>query len=104
MGLTWEVSSLTDSVSFSVTMLRTVSTFVIVLAVLGWTHSLSDDATENDPREETIKCYSCDSTQGACDETTTGEQIDCEARLGCTIKEDKDIFIAARFVGYHFFQ
>jgi len=92
VSLTWQVSSLTDSVSCLITMLRTVSTCVIVLAVLGWTHSLSDDATENDPREETIKCYSCDSTQGACDETTTGEQIDCEARLGCTIKEDKDIF------------
>jgi len=74
-------------------MLRSVSTCVIVLAVLGWTNSLADDAKHNDSPEETIKCYSCDSNQGGCDLDTKGEEIDCGAKFGCTINEDKDLFV-----------
>merc|ERR1712142_506676 len=38
--------------------------------------------------EEKIKCYSCDSDAGDCDDSHAGTEIDCKKEAGCVISKD----------------
>merc|ERR1711892_419773 len=38
--------------------------------------------------EDKIKCYSCDSNEGECDDAHAGTEIDCAVEAGCSISTD----------------
>merc|ERR1712142_1164505 len=43
--------------------------------------------------EEKIKCYSCDSNEGECDEDHFGTEIECHVTEGCSISKDANVFV-----------
>eukprot|EP00090_Calanus_glacialis_P001564 TRINITY_DN11133_c0_g1_i1.p1 TRINITY_DN11133_c0_g1~~TRINITY_DN11133_c0_g1_i1.p1 ORF type:complete len:377 (+),score=104.17 TRINITY_DN11133_c0_g1_i1:44-1132(+) len=48
----------------------------------------TDAPTE--PAVKTVKCYSCDSNNGECDEDHTGTETDCPVEYGCNIMTNND--------------
>merc|ERR1719369_485698 len=50
-------------------------------------------ADAGDTQDPTVKCYSCNSESGDCDEVTAGVEVDCPKDHGCSITREKTIFV-----------
>jgi len=54
----------------------------------GYTSSSATTDHPTQPAGDTIKCYSCDSNKGECDESHYGEEKSCPKDDGCVLKKD----------------
>jgi len=64
------------------------------LCNIDWTTAGSTTAgnSETTPKGDYVKCYSCDSNNGECDDDHHGSETDCPAEKGCNILSNGNIF------------